>query len=800
MHRPTREQFERLVREHHAAVHRAALRLGGDDAAAADVAQEVFVRVLSGKEHLAAAQSERATLCWLATRLAANARRASRRRLTHEENAMTTRATDDHLVAPDPAAASERTDLHRAVLRCVDDLPGELRVPLMLRCQDELTLAAIGTALRLPTSTVRDRVEAALQRLRTALAGRGQAVAVTALPQWLAEAEPPPVPVGLQARLLALGNGAAPVAAGLGRRFAIAALGVAGIGALVLDTQFGFAGEPPPAAPAVAALPAAVDGHPFDGHQDPQPKPPTARERVETPVPAAPTQPPAAPPVVATFTGVVRDAEAWPVAGATIAIVAGGGYKAFEVGEATMTDGRGVFTIHARSSWLTLQAVRLVVRESGRELLQTGDLVVPRPADAAPLELVLPAGVGTATSRYECTVRVRDEAGQPLTGALVSLLGPTEPAPRPGHASPEAHGTTGIDGSVVLAGRGLGSKWLFVDGRPLQRCSSFDRIGIDRAGQHERVVTLATGAELMVRVTTVSGRNLAWGKPWLEDEGTGLQVTGKKQPDGTWRFRGLQRGPFTVHAGGDARTSPAAIRGVAPSAELLTIRLKEHDDERDVGDHMAELHGALVDAATGEVVPYGAFEVDVMPLRGDGSSLVFDGIEPPVPAQREALSGSWTSFHEVGLTAGRHVVIAAVKGYAYAAEVVDLGATEVRSGLRIALHRQAVVRGKVTGATGQPLAGVTLFAIGTGPLADAQIAAWRDYRTADRSPSARDPGFHPVSGWSRPDGRFEIAQIPPGVALRLVARHDEHGLVVMPLPSLRSGDVVEDFGVRLPGR
>jgi RNA polymerase sigma-70 factor (ECF subfamily) len=797
MHRPTREQFERLVREHHAAVHRAARRLGGDDAAAADVAQEVFVRVLTGKEHLAAAHSERATLCWLATRLAANARRASRRRSTHEENAMTARAAEDRQLAPDPVAASERTELQGAVLRCVGDLPSELRLPLLLRCQDELTLAAIGTALRLPISTVRDRVDAALQRLRTALAGRGHAVAVTALPRWLAEAELPPVPMGLQDRLLELGSGAGPVAVGLGRRLAIAASGLGAIGALVLAVQFGFARETPPAAPAVAGL---GDGSPFPAAQNPQPEPHAVRERVDTPVPTATPQPPTAPPVFATFTGVVRDADAWPVAGAEIDIVAGGGFKAFAVGDTTTTDARGAFTIHARTSWLTLHAVRLIVRESGRELLQTGDLVVPRPADANPLELVLPAEVGTATSRYECTVRVRDEAGQPLAGAQVSLSGPTEPNPRPGHSPPEAHGTTGVDGSVVLAGRGLGGKWLFVDGRPLQRCSSFDRIDIDRAGQHERVVTLVAGAELTVRVMTVSGRELEFGEPWLELEGTGFQVTGQQQPDGTWRFRGLQRGPFTVHTAGDGRTSPAAIRGVTPSAELLTIRLKECDDERDVGDHMAELHGTLVDAKTGELVPYGPFEVDVMPHRGDGSSLVFDGIEPPAPVQSAQPSGSWTSFHRVGLTAGRHAVLASVKGYAVAAEVVELGEREVRTGLRIALHRQAVVRGKVVDANGQPLAGATLFAIGIGPLADAQIAAWRQFRAADRSPSERSPGFHPVAGWSGSDGGFEVARIPPGVELRLVARHDEHGLVVMPLPELRSGDVIEGFDVRLPGR
>lgn len=46
MPRLQRDQFESLVREHHTAVYRSAFRLLPDAADAADVAQDVFVRVL----------------------------------------------------------------------------------------------------------------------------------------------------------------------------------------------------------------------------------------------------------------------------------------------------------------------------------------------------------------------------------------------------------------------------------------------------------------------------------------------------------------------------------------------------------------------------------------------------------------------------------------------------------------------------------------------------------------------------------------------------------------------------------
>lgn len=796
MPRPSREQFERLVREHHAAVHRAARRLCGDDAAAADVAQDVFVRILLGKEHLEVARDERATLCWLATRLAANARRSARRRDLHEEHAMRDNDPNRRLSAQDPAAASAAADLHREVRHHVAALPPELRVPLLLRWQDELTLAAIGTALRLPTSTVHDRVQAALQRLRTALLGRGHAIAPAALPALLVDVEAAPAPLGLQDRLLALGTRAMPVAAGIGRRLAIAFVAASTAAGLLWAVQPAGGGSPAASPPLVASASTANAQEP--GRQSPPtPVVPPPRTEVGTSGPleqAAPT-----PRVVATFTGTVRDAQAWPVAGATVEVVAGGGYKAFAVGTPVTTDARGGFAIDVVSSWLQPRAVRLRIVEKAQELLQTGDLAVPRPAGAAPLELVLPAKAGTATSKYELTVAVRDEAGQPLAGVEVRLFAAVEPAPDPDWGKTEANGTSGPDGRAVLAGRGLGAKWLFVDGRKVQRPVSLARVSCDEAGPQQREVTLPAGRELDVLVTTVSGRDLSYGQPWLVDEATGVQLSGDQLPDGTTRFRGLGDGTVTVRANGDGTTSHVVRRGVRPMGERLVLRLKEHDDEQDIGDHAAELHGELVDAATGEVVPFGPFAVDVKPVRASGSSLVFDGVEPPAPAQSASAGGRWSRFHETGLDAGTWIVTASIPGYALAGEVVELRANEVRTGIRIALVKQAVVRGKVVDAAGRPLVGVTLFAVGVGPLADANIEAWRAHRDAARDPGLADPSWQPVSGWTRKDGTFEVARIPPGVPLRLVVRHHQHGFVVLPLPPLGVGEVVANLDVRLDG-
>ncbi|MGB3969702.1 MAG: carboxypeptidase-like regulatory domain-containing protein, partial [Planctomycetota bacterium] len=531
--------------------------------------------------------------------------------------------------------------------------------------------------------------------------------------------------------------------------------------------------------------------------QDPPGGAANERQPAVTPAPAVTlTQDQPAPPAIAaTFTGTVRDAEAWPVPGATVQIVAGGGYKPFALGETT-TDARGAFTVTASANGLRPRAVRLIISESGRELLATGDLPLPRPADAPPLELVLPASAGTATARFDLTVDVRDEAGLVLADVPVFLYGAVEPRPRPEWAKNEGHGKTGIAGQAVIAGRGLGAKWLFVDGRPLQRVSSFTKITVAKAGPVPVQVTLGRGAELAVVVKTVSGRALEWGQPWLIDERTGLRLDGKADGE-AFRFRGLGDGPHTVMSAGDGQCSLAARPGVVAGGAPVTLTLKDRSDERDVGDHLAELHGELVDAVSGDVVEFGPFAVDVMPVFGDGSSLVFDGIEPPAPAQRAAENKQHRRFHETGLAAGRHAIVVQVPGYGVAGQVFELAAGQMLTGLRIPLVKQAVVRGRVVDAQGRPVKGATVFAVGTGPLADRHLAGWQGHRDQTEDPGARSVSFTPLVGYTSADGAFVVDQIPPGVDLRLAARQDDKGFVVVPLPALRAGEVLANFDLKL---
>ena len=794
MPRLSREQFETLVTEHHAAVHRSAARLLDSAAEAADVTQDVFVRVLEGKVRLDAAQSVRATLCWLATALARNARRSRRRRQDHEENAMNEHLTRE---ADDPARVSAERDMQRAVLAVMETLPEDLRLPLQLRCQDELTFAAIGTALRIPESTAHDRVQQALQRLRTSLSGRGFAVATAGVPELL-RSLPIQAPADLQARLLALGGeGAVTVTAGLAARLGIGLLSAAaviGVAAYTTSWLGETAGEPAPAGTdRVAAMSAPAE--PGTGQEPAPPTPDAARTAVAEASPVLIQENPAPKPIERLH-GTVHDSGAWPVAGATVQVVAAGGLKAFQLAVVT-TDQAGAFQLEFDPTEWHPSAVRLQVLEDRRLLLETPELALPRAADAAPLALVLSPEVGTALSRYELLVAVADEAGVALADVPVTLL--EGDSPRPGYGGGAGEVKTGGDGMATLSGRSLGAKWLFVDGRPFGRVSHFELVQLDRAGAHRANVALPAGGALQARITTLQGALLEWGNVWLEDEATGLGFTGKLDGDGVASFRGLGKGTHTLHVTADWSLSPVRRSGLRAGAPMLELRLKPRAEEQDVGDHMAELHGELFDAATGEILSLGGFAVDVRPGRAGDTTLPTDRIVPRGPVQQMESGQTFTRFHEVGLTAGRWALVTDVPGYATAVLEVELRDREIRTGLRVPLHRGGEIRGVVRDARGQPVRRAHVFLVGIGELADRCVAEWRTRDDAADRHSAT-PTQLCSSAWTDEAGAFRLRDVPPDAEVRIVARHPEAGFAVLPGRVLRSGEQQVDVEVRLGAR
>ena len=116
--------------------------------------------------------------------------------------------------------------------------------------------------------------------------------------------------------------------------------------------------------------------------------------------------------------------------------------------------------------------------------------------------------------------------------------------------------------------------------------------------------------------------------------------------------------------------SPALLHDVPAGRADLDVALKRKDDPRDVGDHMAEIHGGLRDAVTGEVLPVESYnvrvkrvpDVDAATLRRD---LAFDLVRPFM-GQVWAGNEPPGDFHETGLRPGRYVLVASRAGYATA--------------------------------------------------------------------------------------------------------------------------------------
>lgn len=780
MARLDRNQFDRLVREQHAAVYRSALRVLRHSDDAEDTAQEVFVRALAGRVPLGAG-SERASLCWLATRLALNTLRGKRRRHDKEQRAtMPDNATDPALHAAD-------RERRQAVQRSIDELPDGLRLPLLLRYQDELTFAAIGSALAISESTAHERVQTAVQRLRR----DNLAVAGAALPELLAT-EAAAVPAGLEARLLALGTATKVVAAGGSKQ--LLALLLLGGGAITAISIASFGERPPAAAPATVTS---------GGDAVERVDVPASVRRAAAPpnidAPRTTAQDPAVSAVV-TFTGTVHDALAWPSSNVRVQAVAAGRLKPFEIASTT-TDAAGAFRLEVPRDGgpVTATTIRIRVLEHENVLLQTDEQRLPRDRAPQPLDLRLPATVGTETSRFALVVTVRGSDGAPLANVPVALYAATEPPPRPTLTAAESEAVTDAFGVARLGGRQPGARVLFADGRKLGLRAATVTVAVERPGESSANIELADGLRLQGRAGTVDGALLPWANLWIEDEITCLYHPGSLAADGAFEFANLGDGPFTLHIDSQG-LSPVTLTGLRPGAAPIEIALKRSNDVRDHGQHMAELHGRLIDAATGAAVDFGDHDVTVRRVLGGESTLPMDLVEAPRPVQILVTDERHDAFHLVGLTAGRWAVQVNVGGYAAAVQLVEVRDRELRTDLEVALHRPATVRGRVVDADGKAVAGAFVFVTGFGNRAEQNVTATD---LAQQDPSAAPQAERSALACATragADGAFELDGVPPGVRLRVVAVAAGHAWGQSPAVEMRPGQQQEDCELRLGRR
>jgi RNA polymerase sigma-70 factor (ECF subfamily) len=147
------DAFAALVRRHHAAIYRVALRMLGSDADAQDAVQDTFVRAWRS---LARFRGESAVSTWLyriVTRRCLDLI-AGRRPAEELRDA-------DHVTPADPTERAEQRERLQAVLRAISRLPGDQRAVLVLREFEGLAYDQVAEALDITVPAVKGRLHRA---------------------------------------------------------------------------------------------------------------------------------------------------------------------------------------------------------------------------------------------------------------------------------------------------------------------------------------------------------------------------------------------------------------------------------------------------------------------------------------------------------------------------------------------------------------------------------------------------------------------------------------------------------------
>jgi RNA polymerase sigma-70 factor (ECF subfamily) len=152
------------------------IRVLQNEAEAADLAEESFVRIY---QHRARYRPTNRFSTWLYTIATNLARDLQRRRLRHPQVSLETPIADSGAglgetlaePRPDPSERLEASERSEAVRHAVAALPEELRLPLLLSEYEDKSHAEIGTILGCSPKAVEMRLYRARQQLRSSLKG-----------------------------------------------------------------------------------------------------------------------------------------------------------------------------------------------------------------------------------------------------------------------------------------------------------------------------------------------------------------------------------------------------------------------------------------------------------------------------------------------------------------------------------------------------------------------------------------------------------------------------------------------------
>lgn len=774
--------FEALVHAHHATVFRCALRVLRSEADARDLTQEVFLEVLQRPERFAQARDPAAVLAWTATRKALALLRGDRNRRQREEShAMLER---DGALEQQLEDQNESAEVRSLLSRLVAKLPDDLRIALGLRFEEQLTFAAIAEATRCSEPTAHDRVQRALQRLRGDFQRAGLASAIPVLPSLLAF-DDAKVPGGLEAQLLSLTKAAVG-----GAQWLVYAGVLIGAVGLTVAARVAW-NEPSPSATAVLAPPSEVASNgnsvasispaarAADALESPE------RTAVEFDIDSASPGTSADSAAAANdlqrgrLTGRVIDVNGAPITGVLVQAASRefqGKLPLFH--DSQLSDANGEFALSLPISRPAGQAYRLRTTHPDFVSVQRDELLVR--ADEAPphQELQLLANSADELGDWELDLYLFDAAGVPVEGAVVRSMRFLKLSSTTTEWIVEDRAASDANGLCVLNGERLGAQRLEIDPSRQGWQTRRIEVGIDRPGAHTEHVQLVPGLTVEGMIATVDG------SPLPDD--LQLIVTGTNVNDwryaelghgGQFRYEGLDPGAFRLRSFASG-WSQIDLRDLEAGCAPLALRLKRVSDDRDVGTHMAELHGHLVDAETGAPVLADILDVESIALW-DAEQLELSRTEllalhrTQRPYQTMAPDGDWPApspdFHETGLEARRYLIAARVAGYAPAfAGPFELGPHDLVNGIRLELERGGSLRGRVVDEDGQGVSGAHLF------LAPDSERGRR--RLAELDHSLLDEGERSLFECERvgQGGVFLVEHIPTGQPYLLCALSRQH--------------------------
>lgn len=161
--------FEQLVETYRDQVYRIALRMCGNAADADETAQEAFLAAWRGLPNFRGDSRFSTWLYQLTTHAAIDLMRREKRQIAAED--ITEVSAPDP--APGPQQQAERRETQEAVRDAILQLTPEYRQIVVLRFLEDLSYEEIGAALKLPSGTVKSRLNRAKAQLKDILSKSG---------------------------------------------------------------------------------------------------------------------------------------------------------------------------------------------------------------------------------------------------------------------------------------------------------------------------------------------------------------------------------------------------------------------------------------------------------------------------------------------------------------------------------------------------------------------------------------------------------------------------------------------------